>query len=129
MSKEKLTIEHLAPFLPYSLKMTGENGEKYNVAWMSTKNIAVINTQGFGELEKHKWSYASGRLRPILRPLSDLQNPEWLKQLLQEDIDNIIDTYRIDGHLDVIEYYLVNRLLKNHFDVFGLIEKGLAVQI
>jgi hypothetical protein len=77
----KLEIHHLAPYLPYSLKVIME-GKKTNVAWMSTKNISVIIPDGIGEYKK------------IHLPYSVFKN-----------------------------------LFEWHFDVFGLIEQGLAIDI
>ncbi len=133
-TKMKLELKHLAPYLPYSLKLEDSYGNKYNVAWMSTKNLSVINIKGFGEVEKNKWSYASGKLKPILRPLSDLKNK--IKELRLDSvyIENA-STNRIEElatMCDDVLYWSYSDfqiLLQSHFDVFGLIEKGLAINI
>lgn len=43
--------------------------------------------------------------------------------------DSFTDIIVNAGGINDTDYWLVENLLKNHFDVFGLIEKGLAVDI
>lgn len=124
----KLELKHLAPYLPYSLKVEME-GKKCNVAWMSTKNIAVHRPCGIGDYKRIQWKYAHLNIKPFLKPLSQLNNNEWKSIFVQSDIDDILDKYRIDGTLDCVEHYLVQILVKHHFDISGLIEAGLAIDI
>jgi hypothetical protein len=58
-----------------------------------------------------------GIIKPILRPLSDLRKEIWSNLFIDSDTDNILSVYQSDKSLDCIEYYLVNTLLKNHFDI------------
>ena len=75
MSEQKnLNSELLAPYLPYSLKVLMD-GQECNVAWMSTKNIAVIISGGMGEWETISWKYANRHIKPILKSLDDLEKP------------------------------------------------------
>lgn len=130
---EKLKSEHLVPYLPYSLKVVME-GEKTNVAWMSTKNIAVIIPHGIGEFKKIKWEYAHLNIKPILKPLSDLAK--------EIDNDNRNITYFAEigiysknsrdyilKHPTSLGYEQIIKLFEWHFDVFGLIPKKLAIDI
>ena len=130
----KLEPEYLTPYLPYSLKVMME-GKKTNVAWMSTKNIAVIIPDGIGEYKKIPWARAHHNIKPILRPLSDLTpkrknlatpNTEIMERLKQDNptfsTDMVIYLISQKGLL----YKDFELLFKNHYDVFGLIEKGLA---
>ena len=148
-----LESKHLIPYLPYSLKVRME-GKKTNVAWMSTKNIAVIRPLGIGDIKKIKWEYAHLNIKPILRPLSDLtkvikHNGKEIKpldiilehhefydkiKLIQFDEDIFIE---LKGHSMLTEMYSIDnsplqiaeKLFEWHFDVFDLIEKGLAVNV
>ena len=137
--------EYLIPYLPYSLKVIME-GKKTNVAWMSTKNIAVIIPDGIGEYKKIAWKYAHHNIKPILRPLSDLSKeindtgltivfgavsggfhsaePDY-KPRLQASCLNIEQNIKTNN----VSWGLMKQLLRLHFDVFGLIEKDLAVDI
>lgn len=119
----KLELKHLAPYLPYSLKVVMED-EKTNVAWMSTKHISVIKPNGIGEYKKIRWKYAHLNIKPILMPLSNLT---------RQDAKNY--DYPDEGHLERsllcghASFDVWLEFVKEHFDVFGLIEKGLAIDI
>ena len=97
-------------------------------------------------------------LFPILRPLSDLTNEikingEWVipMDLLGEDVNQFCDVDFVSDwsqrggnfndyvnefinkkfgnhHLSFLPYGFIQKLLEWHFDVFGLIESGLAVK-
>lgn len=193
---ETLKLEHLAPYLPYSLKFMAGN-KKCNVAYMSTKKLALIKIGGYGgEVWKCAWGKLPKNVKPILRPLSDLTkeikhngnafvpahilhriacegltNPfekpnsgMWYegKYQLQEFEDtgcqvitvetpddlreSKLEICHSDGHVtfsknlhneerDSLIYacaeqmQLFQRLYEWHFDVFNLIEKGLAIDI
>jgi hypothetical protein len=127
----KLEIKHLAPYLPYELKMQVKDyhGIEYVSQILTTENIGnFIN----GE-----------ECKPILRPLSDL-NKEGLYiehlnietitdesniQDLDIYLENWIDSKDTNHHVKFLPYGLVNELISEHFDVFGLIPKGLAIDI
>ena len=131
---EKLQLKHLAPYLPYSLKVIME-GKKTNVAWISAKNIAIIRPDGIGEYKKIAWKYAQLNIKPILRPLYDLPNQKDCENELWEqckDIDENLDYIReFDDDLfkTSLSYRAVSILIMWKFDVFGLIKKGLAKNI
>jgi hypothetical protein len=111
---KKLELKHLAPYLPYGLKMLRFDGQGIDL----TERFYSIPT---AILQNYS---------PILRPLSDLTNETngmcyWL---LIEEIEmrkNIIKSSEIDN-ICVKTY---NNLLENHFDVFNLIPNGLAIDI
>lgn len=133
-----LEVKHLSPYLPYSLKVMME-GKKCNVAWMSTKNIAIIRPDGVGEYKKINWKYAHLNILPILKPLSDLKvggKSEHLLKIISDKAkrmnvsENDFDTYCHIQHqykgYDKIPHWWFQDLVKHHFDIFNLIEKGLA---
>lgn len=134
----KLELKHIAPYLPYKLKcQTKDKGEtvvsELNAAYSDNSytfmNI-VESEKGFEEI------------KPILRPLSNLKD---IKDELI-DANEFYDSIKIsrDGtdlifkglgfiddyyNTDELPYNIMQVALKNHFDVFGLIEKGLAIDI
>lgn len=113
----KMEIKHLAPYLPYNLKVS---------------SLHTLNAEtGIGNINHIVRAVNEGKkqYRPILRPLSDLSNNEWYDIFVSDDIDDIWNKWHSDNSLDCIEYYLVTILIENHFDIFGLIEKGLAIDI
>jgi hypothetical protein len=140
----KLELKHLAPYLPYELKIL--NGKEYDIV-NGIDNKTVISLFR-GHLENFT---TIENVKPILRPLSDLS------KVINIDGDSFIPIYLLkniryefesdlsfgfdpqsDGYtchcssqyLEFSEYYEINsKLFEWHFDVFGLIETGLAIDI
>lgn len=110
MKTQELKLEHLAPYLPYELNLKHEEGYllTMDAAGESGRTLSIMDVEEYA--------------KPILRPLSDLTNKE-SNLLLDKDI--LAVTYDIK----LIRYGDVLKLLEWHFDVFGLIEKGLAIDI
>ncbi len=153
---DKLTLEHLAPYLPYGLKAEMLD---YKCDYVGKQYDEIV---GFHQWDKNcsYWSALTvggskpniERIKPILRPLSDLSiynesfEESWIIRLNKEcievsnaggiwldsdlDFDLMYDRYEPPGYLR-LEYTSKSRdwLVKNQFDVFGLIEKGLAIDI
>lgn len=129
----KLTIEHLAPYLPYGLKIYEPVQELELVMDLST----TYNTKNIGL----PFLFFGGSYRveyglPILRPLGDLTfeqkdilNNKYDIQVLNEEKAFMFRD--IDGNTNPLEwdYKDVQKLFEWHFDVFGLIDQGLAIDI
>jgi len=113
----KLELKHLAGYLPYKLK-----GIMYYGG-------CVREDVELGLMDIPVWLNGSYPIKPILRPLSDLTKEDWNSVFVDSDIDNILSIYQSDRHFGCVEYYLVNILLSHHFDIYGLIENGLAIDI
>lgn len=135
---ETLSIKELAPYLPYSIKVVME-GKICNVAWMSTKNIAVHRPGGIGDYKKIRWKYAHLNIKPILNPLSDLPNGhvDYIYFAIigtdndmygsRDEFENTLFELLGDPiHLPVLVY---NYLLEKHFDLFNLIKIGKAIDL
>jgi hypothetical protein len=124
----KLELKHLAPYLPYGLKCKSTTilfGEEDNGIY----EMGLISMRGV----------LKGTGKPILRPLSDLIS---LINIDFEDekfkpIDVIIRKggchSAVALHVKIgkgtLGFKYFDLLLQWHFDVFGLIEKGLAIDI
>lgn len=140
----ELTIEHLAAYLPYGLSVCFiDKGviyrkDKLKSLVINDKNVCanlINNING---------------IKPILRSLSDLTKEiehngekfvpiERLKEIFNcniEDFDideklnlNIFNRFEYFniGFTDILE--MIEKLYSWHFDVFGLIEFGLAIDI
>lgn len=136
-----LTLEHLAPYLPYGIRANVGETER-NITAVSLDSPFVFVSSWKGSREKEMVSIED--IKPILRPISDLtieieHNGERFSP------KNRIDQYTQvggDGKLYLLvdgalwscnpllwDYYLVVKLISWHFDVFGLIDKGLAIDI
>lgn len=170
---EKLELQHLAPYLPYELRMKYDN----NFLSPSERLLDIEN-----------YNFLTGLAKPILRPLSDLTKEishdgekfvpiiELYKIARGRYKDSIVKYWELlssnsikvemEGHLNYIfslvysdcdmrlgigfnfELYstdlrndnpsnivvqccniLIEKLFEWHFDVFGLIEQGLAIDI
>ena len=100
----ELEIKHLSPYLPYDLQCIGY-GRKLR-----------LNGQMLGAVDRLI-------VKPILRPLSDLT---------EEHANNCNYSYR-DFKWEIINknvsVNIWNDLLSNHYDVFGLIDAGLSIDI
>lgn len=119
-----MKLEHLAPYLPYGLKSyTLYDGH------VLVRDITVNNVMAFVDGDINS--------KPILRPLSDLakeieHNGEKFvpskeySYLRFEEISNYKGGENVMNFIQVREQ---NVLLELHFDVFGLIEKGEAIDI
>jgi hypothetical protein len=112
----KLQLKHLAPYLPYGLKNKRAFHKPRVIDGIVGNKIYFGDTVLF-----------INQIKPILRPLSDLTKQDNLVfnvEIYSGLINNIQNQETTQW--GVWEYEL---LLKNHFDVFGLIEKGLAIDI
>ena len=154
----KLTIEHLAPYLPYGLSGLAKMPPHYtdfkikcDLFWLTQKRISIQCFDTIG----NKWdgidSVNYEQFKPILRPLSDLTKEiehngerfvpvEEIKQFFPAGwylgFEIEIDSLGVAG-LRTPESWLpignwprlFKMLYRWHFDVEGLIEKGLAIDI
>lgn len=107
---EKLELKHIAPYLTYGLKV------KHAAKRGNIKNTTELTISDFPYLFRRAY------FMPILRPLSDLNKAEF-RTFEQWEYVTDNDTSS-ELMWDEWEY-----LFENHFDVFGLIEKGLAIDI
>lgn len=137
---KKLELKHLAPYLPYELKchIQGEtmHGQPilFEVESLNNQGADCHEVDGVYILETYFED-----IFPVLRPLSGLTKDIEYKGEVVRAIDYIsiskANSQRImrrvanQQNLDCLEYWQFERLLSLHFDVFGLIEKGLAVDI
>jgi hypothetical protein len=149
----KLELKHLAPYLPYKLQVSiNKNGWEYMISGSS--NIAELRgLYGddmcllYQENEGFDLDFESFEL--ILRPKTDLVKeieingkkfvpafvlwPVSIKE--EEDFEiygKIPDYWKNNLNLEFendLIYREMKYLFKWHFDVFGLIEKGLAIDI
>lgn len=132
---EKLELKHLAPYLPYGLK-----GIDIPEGYTGIREMNLFNIDWFLENTKI-----------ILRPLSDLTREINIKgnkfipieyfEIGDDDFGTEFDHGNIKTiksltdisvnnswhDLHYMPYILIQQLLEWHFDIFGLIDKGLAI--
>lgn len=141
----KLELKHLTPYLPYGLKAEMINYKKDYVGKQYDKIIGI-----HGWSKNKDWCCLTdggskpslNDIKPILRPLSDLTNDIEVNGEKFVPIVNLnTQGYNMDfddefTFEDFIKsnilnnsYGFIDSLIKWHFDVFGLIENGLAIDI
>lgn len=108
----KIELKNLAPYLPYNLMIS--SGGKGRPLEMTGNGKSDSSSISFSINEVAVTPY----LKPILRPLSDLT----IEDSMREDAEHQIST-------GSRPYRIMLNLFMNHYDVFGLIDQGLAIDI
>lgn len=139
-TENKLTFEFLSPYLPYQVKFYNEKSGKINTLEGLAMDNDGINLYFHGVLKS--FTLNNWPLKPILRPMSDFKNfrnkngsgiYEITFNVANLDIDEDADINVEEigsNYLSLISCYrTLQQLLKYHFDVFGLIKSGLAIDI
>ena len=151
----KLELKHLAAYLPYNLKLTRNGFIGYLIAIINDEDSITecfefkVSCSNWWENNTDKNHY-----KPILRPLSDLTKEikvngdkfipncvlnarfvsntgnlvpyRWLNCNLELEIH----TEEYSQTIDLFDGFLiVQQLLEWHFDIYGLIDAGLAIDI
>lgn len=139
----KLEIKHLAPYLPYGLKA------KFQAKNKKTCRKYVIGTISVMYSDCSICCYDTvnatpDQFKPILRPLSDLTKEieiDGKKFVPMDELGKLFDmnvveycfiSQNLDRHKLIqksIGYSVAEKLFEWHFDVFGLIDQGLALPL
>ena len=144
----RLETKHLAPYLPYNLKMVMthdsfedfENidsdedcllkGSVWELYVLTTDYIDFFGGEcdDFAVKEERYRIANNGTLKPILRPMSDLTLEECMNHELH-NVTSALSGQKPEFILRHTSYEDIEKLISLHFDVFGLIEKDLAIDI
>lgn len=139
-----LELKHLSPYLPYGLKLqfiireevvrTGVMTRLLNYSHEThPERVAIDNYDS-----EHIWMF-----KPILRPMSDInstietkdgdKNFASLLDLIKDEDGDWCEIVYVDQCESPFVLSLVTGvnwwMFENHFDVFGLIDAGLAIDI
>ena len=131
-----ITIEHLAPYLPYGLEVMQLSDHKSTISKRQLEGLTESGAYLFGLYKPWKYS----KCKPILRPLSDLKKDiehegnvfTPFNQFFREARKLIDKELELTGGklmVDYLTWEVLRMLFKWHFDVFGLIEADLAIDI
>ena len=138
-----ITIKQLAPYLPYKVKIQIETTDiRYEtmigIAPNDDDKYFKIQGDKFDLINELSWGL-NCYCKPVLRPLSDLSkkikhNNETLipTRVLELRLGINDEYFGWDDHKTLLEwlsYDAVKLLLEWHFDIFGLIPEGLAVDM
>lgn len=120
----KLEPKHLVPYLLYDLKLIWKDGYIRNLCYTDIETMEKI-----GRFDSQH--------EILLRPLSDLTKE--IEPIKQASLGSKYLNFRgesaqktlsyLNGSYDKIPYGLMQLLLEDHYDVFGLIEQGLAIDM
>ena len=124
---KKLELKHLAPYLPYELVMNVRD-------WIDDPKLTP-SLLAYILIE----NLAGSEYKPILRPLTDITKEIEHNRLkfipyneLNWDDMEPMECFSLDFDFESqisCPLFIWNHLFQWHFDVFGLIEQGLAVDI
>ena len=119
-----MNLKELAGYLPYGLKAV-KGVTRIQITAVSLELPHVYHTLYLGSRERVVSNI--NEVKPILRPMSDLTNHECYI-LLSEKLRMCVEVLSFPNvnDLKVNDY---NILLKNHFDIHDLIEKGEAIDV
>ena len=126
----KLELKHLAPYLPYDLICEVKDQGKTKHAKLS--GAYIDNSYAFFDTVESEHGYDS--IKPILKPMTDILKP------INNDETNVTYASELKLYTNADKQYAItmtlglsheaiNELFKWHFDVFGLIPEGLAIDI
>jgi hypothetical protein len=151
MEKNKLEIKHLAPYLPYGLKICYRildleygNPNTDNPDDRMKNCIMIMDGARLDRCllpESDRWYHKDCLFKPVLRPLSDLFLPVKISDLELIPVNTLKNLYgwdylwydvfgnKKDFNVNEVKWASLVKLFEWHFDVFGLIGRGLAIDI
>ena len=120
-----ITIEQLAGYLPYELKLKNQlNG---------IETLTAINASGTILTERNDWSNIA-KYKPILKPLEGLDwqqfindNHRLMSDAIHDFIEYFCDAVNCHDAMICAPYPVFIWCLENHYDVYGLIDNDDAV--
>lgn len=119
---KELLLQDLCSRLPYEVKCIvtksrTEEGQKGDIG-----KIVCVCLEGVDCIGDEPFFSEFGNFKPYLFPLSSMTEEQSMEFALLQ-----VNTHK-DGFLYVCDCAnMMKWLLKNHFDIYGLIEKGLAI--
>ena len=139
--KSELKLKHLAPYLPYGLKCHGAGiytDESVDDQTFEPKVLTIIGLDPEFASTGHQVgdNVMLEDCYPILQPLSNFGEIQF--ENFHRELSNIPNfghywlSWMVDGDdlsETIIEWCVMDMLCEYHYDVFGLIEKGLAIDV
>jgi hypothetical protein len=118
----KLELKHLSAYLPYKLIVCNEMQlAEFGICTNTKEELMGL---GYGNVLTDMDEFGIEYCKPILRPLSDLTKRDAREHNYPDE--GHLERSLLKGHAS---YEVWIEYVKEHFDVFGLIEKGLAIDI
>lgn len=124
----KLEAKHFIGYLNHGLKLYNHNNPKIEISVIGFEKDSLLIIEN-----DNKYYSAFGAFKPILYPLSDLTKEIDVNG--EKFVPSKVLNWNIQGreinkiHFESISYSHIQKLLEWNFDIYGLIEKGLAIDI
>ncbi len=128
-----LTIEQILPYYNHELNFKVDDSD-WPYVWVCHTHLGSKNIGGkIGGMSTVRW-FDIKQIKPILQTLSSIIKPITHNEnaeviLLSDELSDhelkMIEEFDI---LDVLKYPNIQKLLKHHVDIFGLIRRGIAVE-
>ena len=128
---KELLLRYLSMALPCGVIINTPNGDGY----LNSINQTIFGNEYGINIKPTRRDYFNdeeNNFKPFLRPMSRMTDEE------KKEFDNfcVIDEFAWKGNSEIgyknqaiIMSNAINWLLNNHFDIFGLIHKGLAIEV
>lgn len=118
-----LQVVFLAPYLPYGLNVFTDAFSTENKIYKMVFKNETVSYRGGIEVND-----VINYCKPILKPLTDITEEEYV---ILDGCHNFSSMRFSDLEKDPTRYpyTIVQKLIEWHYDVFGLIEKGLAISV
>lgn len=136
----KLEFKQIVAYLPYNVEIyyLGTDIDLETPKFIRTNLLGVKKNEHFNSVTfffnlygrgKEKTSYSNNPIKLILKPLSKLkQDKELINELDKFSFGTFFEIFN-EKEINKIPNILYDLLIEKHYDLFGLIEKGLAVDI
>ena len=137
--QKDLLLKDLCARLPYGVVIQEKCVEQDKTFLPNKEGDRLVNIDAHADLlmtNCGSWYYLD-EIKPYLFPLSSMTNELWDKEFMGCGITEFtrdsfkygcetLDFSRSNPNLSSMVRF-INQLIKNHFDIYGLIEKGLAI--
>lgn len=149
--KTQLTLKHLAPYLPYGLKVQYLELDEHGMQEGGIANLQGLYCDDDIATFSDCMDYYFGQdndveIKPILRPLSDLTKEiehngekfipmEYILSMTSRSFaestqqEELVTFFIKDVKIKMLAYKYVEKLFEWHFDILGLISEGLAIDL
>ena len=129
----KLNINYLSAYLPHDLEchLMGEMVDDYaDPTIPKTFKIKGVTKKYVNIQDNGNWNYEE--VLPILKPMSDLISDEQFRLLTLGKGKSVSITQvgdKVINNVDDLEFWIIQYLLENHYDIYNLIDNNLAVNV
>lgn len=129
----KLELKHMNVYLPHKLRcLCKPTNSDFDDFYFTLDNLDIVNGIYVGY---EHYSINGGCIFPLLKPKSEIESiiDELIYDVLGTDLENFNESQIRDflelGIYNFLPYVIIEHLHKNKYDIYGLIENGLAINI